>query len=267
MTTGALLFAFDNEAIDYVAMAQWSAHNIRRHLGIPVCLVTDRSDPVQGFDQVKVIDATETTGQRYFEDIDRSVTWKNHDRVSAYDITPWDHTLLLDADYVVASDQLSVFLQTDQPFLCHRWAHDLTGSNDFKSLNHWGRHSMPMWWATVVSFRRSPVAQHVFDLMRMVRDNWQHYKDLYGLRRTNYRNDYALSIAINVISGHTLQMPCIPFSLATVMPDHKLTQQQADTYRVDFSDAQGKPRYIQLQDQDFHAMCKGHLGDIVANPC
>ena len=39
MTTGALIFAFNNEKTDYVALAAWSAANIHRHLDIPVALL------------------------------------------------------------------------------------------------------------------------------------------------------------------------------------------------------------------------------------
>lgn len=68
MTTGALIFAFNNEHTDYLEMAAWSAQNIRRHLGIPVAVVTDVKDTGRNraFDQV--IEATPSTGgTRYFE--------------------------------------------------------------------------------------------------------------------------------------------------------------------------------------------------------
>jgi hypothetical protein len=32
LSQGVLIFAFNNEATDYIAMAAWSAKNIRRHL-------------------------------------------------------------------------------------------------------------------------------------------------------------------------------------------------------------------------------------------
>ena len=47
MTTGALIFAFNNEHTDYVGMAAWSADRIRRHLNIPVAVITDCTDPEQ----------------------------------------------------------------------------------------------------------------------------------------------------------------------------------------------------------------------------
>ena len=62
MTTGALIFAFNNEQTDYVAMASWSAQRIRRHLNIPVAVVTDDQDRARNlsFDQViKAEPATE----------------------------------------------------------------------------------------------------------------------------------------------------------------------------------------------------------------
>jgi hypothetical protein len=54
MTAGALIFAFNNEKTDYVAMAEWSARNIRRHLDIPVAIVTDCTDTdrTRTFDRV-----------------------------------------------------------------------------------------------------------------------------------------------------------------------------------------------------------------------
>ena len=267
MTTGALIFAFNNESIDYLSIAAWSAKNIHRHLAIPVCVVTDQNNVPDVFDEVRFVSPHPTDAKRYFDDIDQSVTWRNHDRVSAFDLSPWDQTLLLDADYVVASDYLGTILKSQSEFLCYDQARDITGINDFTSLNQFGRHGMPMWWATVMMFRKGQQSRYIFDIMHMVRENWQHYKDLFGIGRSTYRNDYALSIALSVVSGHTLNVPAIAGSLPTVMVQHKLSQIDADEYRVDYTGPDKRNRYIQYRDIDFHAMCKGHLGAIVANHC
>ena len=97
MTTGALIFAFNNEHTDYVRMAAWSAANIRRHLGIPVAVVTNvpEHDLVKrSFDHVITADP-ESGGTRYFADIGESVTWYNAGRVDAYALSPWDQTLAM----------------------------------------------------------------------------------------------------------------------------------------------------------------------------
>jgi len=264
MTTGVLIFAYNNEQIDYLAMANWSAQNIRRHLNLPVCVVTDQPIPPE-YKFEKVIFA-ETVGfnTRKFADLDTTVTWHNGNRSNAYDLSPWDKTLLLDADYVVASDQLLLLLSVDQDFLCHRWAYDVTGQQPFDDNNFFGRHLMPMSWATVIIFRRSSTVKFIFDAMQMIRDHWQHYRNIYGILKSTYRNDFALSIAMNIVDGHTLSMPSIPWQLATVIPDHQLVQLEPDKYRVNFVTADQKSRWITLA-QDFHAMGKHHLGEIIAN--
>lgn len=251
MTAGALIFARNNEQIDYVAMAQWSASNIERHLGIPTHIVTD--------------DTTPSNNARHFTDVG-VVTWHNLTRMAAYKLSPWDRTLVLDADYVVASTQLKSLLEVDQDFLAHRWAYDVTGCNNFDGLNYFGDNRMPMWWATVMMFRRSQQAELIFDCMQMIRDNWAHYRNLYKNSNATYRNDHALSIALGVVNGHTLNHAGIPWKLASLTPEHRLTQLDKDRYRVDYTNTENKPRWIELQ-QDFHAMGKQQLGEIVANPC
>jgi hypothetical protein len=249
MTTGAVIFARNNEHTDYVAMARWSAKNIERHLGIPTHIVTD--------------DTRTDSGTRHFADAG-TVTWHNTNRMDAYRLTPWRRTLVLDADYVVASDQLRSILDSDQDFLAHRWAYDVTGCNNFDGLNYFGNVRMPQWWATVMVFNKSKQAELIFDTMSMIRDNWSHYRNIYKISNATYRNDHAMSIALLVVNGHTLDHAGIPWQLASLTPEHELTQIDQDRYRVNFTNGQGQRRWIELQ-QDFHAMGKQQLGDIVAN--
>jgi hypothetical protein len=248
MTTGAVIFARNNEQIDYEAMAQWSAKNIERHLGIPTHIITDDAP---------------NDNARHFIDVG-NVTWHNHNRMDAYRLSPWDRTLVLDADYVVATNQLQSVLDVDQDFLAHRWAYDVTGKNNFDGLKYFGNNCMPMWWATVMMFRRSHHAELIFDSMQMIRDNWTHYRNLYKNTNATYRNDHALSIALGIVNGHTINHAGIPWKLASLTPEHQLTQLDQDRYRVDFVNTENKPQWIELC-QDFHAMGKQQLGEIVAS--
>ncbi len=249
MTVGALIFARNNEHTDYVAMAKWSARNIKRHLGIETVIITD--------------DSRTDSGSRHFANLG-TLTWHNTNRMDAYRLSPWDRTLVLDADYVVASDQLISVLQCDADFLAHRWAYDVTECNTFDGLNWFGAVGMPMWWATVMVFNKSPQAELIFDTMAMIRDNWTHYKNIYKNSSHTYRNDHALSIALLTVNGHILNHAEIPWRLASLTPEHGLSQLDQDRYRVDFVNTEGRPRWIELR-QDFHAMGKQQLGEIVAN--
>lgn len=264
MTTGALIFAYNNEHIDYLALANWSAQNIRRHLGLPVAVITDQTVPGHyKFEQIVSAAAT-SEHRRVFQDTPAPVTWYNTNRTDAYALSPWQQTLVLDADYVVASNQLNTVVNTEEDFVAHQTAYDVTGHPEFDENNYFGRNRMPMSWATVMMFRRSARAEMIFACMTMIKNNWQHYTALYGVNRSTYRNDYALSIAMNIMSGHTQQYPAIPWSLATVSHEHELTQLGKDSYRVEYNTQTGQRRYTTLA-QDFHAMGKTHLGAIVDN--
>ena len=265
MTRGALIFAFNNEKTDYLAMARWSADRIRRHLGVPVAVVTDRTGPgvTEGFDKVITV-APDTGGTRYFEDYDQTVTWYNAGRVDAFNLTPWDHTLVLDADYVVASDNLNRLWHVDADFLCHKNAWDVKNGQPLDGLNTFGRTKMPMWWATVMCFKRTNFSQYVFDAMTMIRENWQHYRDLYQIDRATYRNDFALSIALGIVSGHTNSVDEIPWDLASVLPDTKLIRLDEDYFAIEYTETKGVLRTVGISGTDFHAMGKAHLEKIIA---
>ena len=266
MTTGVLIFAYNNEHIDYLALANWSAANIRKHLNLPVCVVTDIKIPNHYKFEQTIYAQSQSASQRWFADIDKTVSWHNGNRVDAYELSPWEKTLVLDADYVVASNQLKVLLNIDQDFIAHKTSYDVTGLDTFDSINNFGRFNMPMWWATVMMFRKSKHAELIFDSMQMIRDNWTHYRNLYKSTTATYRNDHALSIALGIVNGHTLDHNSVPWALASLTPEHRLTQLDQDSYRVDFINTENRARWITLT-QDFHAMGKQQLGEIVASNC
>lgn len=267
MTTGALIFAFNNEHTDYVRMAAWNAENIHRHLDIPVAVVTDSVEQASQYSSIdRVIAAAPATGgTRWFEDYAATVSWHNAGRVDAYSLTPWDQTLVLDADYVVASAQLRNLINCKQDFVCHNRAMNMVTGKDLTSLNTFGRYRMPMSWATVMMFGRNNTSQYIFDSMTMIRSNWQHYRDLYHIDQSTYRNDFALSIALGIVSGHTNTINSVPWPLVTVLPEHQLCQIDCDQYRVLYCNDQNESRHILWSGLDFHAMGKQHLEKIIAS--
>lgn len=263
MTAGVLLFAHNNEHIDYVELAAWSAARIHRHLKLPVCLVTDSATTDTVFDHVVQVDEPES-GERYFEDLAQNVAWKNANRSCAFELSPYDTTLVLDVDYVVASADLLTVFDSSQDFLAPSRAYDVTGVNTFEDLNSFGKFRMPMVWATIMFFRKTPTAQLLFDTVKMIKNNWTHYTQLYQMGRTVFRNDFAFAIAANLMHGQTATWPSWPGTLPSVLPAHVVQQVSADVFSVHYRDAGGKSRYIELDSQDFHAMGKRSLGDIVA---
>jgi hypothetical protein len=260
MTQGAVIFAVGNAAIDYVAMAAWSARRIERFLKLPTTLITDQEVDSTMFDQVIRITSVPGDRTRWFSDLDQSVPWHNLDRCDAYDLSPYDRTLLLDADYVINSERLRLIMDHVDRFWCYRHAYTAGVGQTFDTF---GRHQHPMSWATVMMFGRGRQSEFIFDSMRMIRDNWQHYRDLYHIDPPLFRNDYALSIALPLVNGHVQSM-VLPGAMMNVMPEHRLSQVDQDVFEVAWSDAQGRCHTNSLSAYDFHAMCKRDLGAIVA---
>ena len=265
MTTGALIFAFNNEKTDYVAMAAWSACNIHRHLGISVAVVTDQEHhpDLSIFDRV-ILAEPAAGGTRNFEDYQATVTWHNASRPDAYNLTPWTNTLLLDADYVVASDQLRHVCTNGRNLQAYSKSMDVHGNHN---LDSFGNPAMNMSWATVIQFRKCAQAQYIFDCMNMIKENWQHYRDIYHIHSRTYRNDYSLSIALNILNGHVPNVAynSILGSLTNVYPSNKLTEINQDCYRIAWPAADGKKHHVDLANQDLHAMGKRDLEVIVEN--
>lgn len=261
MTRGAVIFAYNNDAVDYVTMAAWSAQRVREYLDLPVTLITNSDMKHDVFDQVIRTDVA-PGNSRYYQDYADSFSWYNMDRCDALELTPYDRTLVIDADYVVNGQDLVSLMCHGPDFVCHRRAFDVARQ---QSLNPtFGDHGMPQWWATVMMFSKTNKTQYIFDTMRMVRENWPHYCDLYRIHRCTFRNDYALSIALGLVSGHSLVTQDIPWSLISVTPEQQLEQLESDLWRVTFTD-KGRLQYMMLRATDFHAMGKRTLGESIAH--
>jgi len=257
MNRGVLIFAHDNGDTPYTDLAAWSAQRIRRHLDLPVCLVTDvRPKNSHQFDHVVISDAEASSHRRQFP-------WRNHGRFRAGELSPYDETLLLDADYVVCSDQLATLFDCDHDIVSMRWAYDITSLRTYDNHNFFGRHRMPSAWATVVYWRRSTTAQQVFDMMGLIQQHWKHYADLYGLTDRKFRNDFALAIASNTVMGHTGHWPQVPWGMANLETGCDLRQLDPDSFEIGYLDQQQKSRRITIRGMDFHAMNKKPLEALI----
>jgi hypothetical protein len=260
MTTGAVIFAYNNDAVDYVSMAEWSARRVQQYLDIPVTLITDSEIHDSVFDRIIHVDCAKGN-TRYYPDYSDNFPWYNMDRCNALELSPYDRTLVIDADYVVNGADLKLMLDHGPDFACHRTAYDVAGQQYLNPT--FGAYAMPQWWATVMIFARTSATRYIFDSMRMVRENWRHYCDIYHIHRSSFRNDYALSIALGLVTGHSLVTQDIPWSLLSVTHEHKLEQIEHDTWRVIFRE-KNRLQYMVLRGIDFHAMGKHTLGETIA---
>lgn len=124
-----------------------------------------------------------------------------------------------------------------------------------------------MAWATVMKFTKSDISEMIFDTIQMVQNNYGHYAALFGFSSAPYRNDFALSIALSLASGHRLTADySTPFCLLNVSPGDEVRCIDTDTYEVRYNctvNNESKPFRIVLKNQDLHVMSKDYLEKIV----
>lgn len=260
-TRGVLIFAIDTDTRSYVKMANYCAAKIRQHLNLPVTVVTSGKVDSKLFD--KVILTTENKHQQ------RSVVgkveqWRNFNRYQAYELSPYDETILLDTDYICNSDQLLKLFELDQEFLCHRERRYLGSHYETVSEKYAKNHDM--YWATVVYFKRSPTVEAIFNMIGRIQNNYSHYSRIYGFRPTPYRNDYALSIALNTVYGHCIPSSIeIPWRLVNVEFDTEieLLENQWTILFEKYVDSSTRRYRVTTINQDLHILNKDSLERII----
>jgi len=105
-------------------------------------------------------------------------------------------------------------------------------------------------WATVLIFDKTPRTRAIFDTVKLVKENYAHYCNLYRITYKNFRNDYAFAIALNQINGHR-EYDVIPDSIATVRADAEIIELKHNGAVIKYKD-----KIISLQDQDLHFLNK-----------
>jgi hypothetical protein len=259
MTRGAILFAFNSPKVDYYAMAEYTAKRINHFLNLPVTIVTNKdSVPTfteYKFDKTVLIDADTNN-------VFRNDVWINKGRYRAYELSPYDETILIDVDYMVNSDRLLKVFECLVDYNCHDNIAQMMrpdGKNDNMSEN-----SFSLLWATVIAFKKTEKAKQLFDCMRMIQNNYRHYANLYQFDPDIYRNDYALTIAHRILHG---QLPnkenIIPWNLMHVWLQTDVKRKNDDEFNTEYvviydnwKNNKIKKEYIEIKDMDFHVINK-----------
>lgn len=266
MSRGAILFAFNSPKYDYYKMAEYAAKRINHFLGLPVTIVTDANSTSSAsnykFDNVIIMEP-DLSNKR------DGVPWINKGRCKAYELSPYDETLLLDVDYIVNSDRLLKAFEISEDFCCHdntaylmqpKLSQEVLSAYSYKTL-----------WATVISFKKTQRAKQIFECLEMVQNNYAHYANIHSFISAVYRNDYALTLALRIANGHTyLPGDIIPWNLLHVGKNTSVYSDNHDPLNTDFTVVfdnwqRGKIRkeYLTVKDIDFHIMNKDNFVELI----
>jgi hypothetical protein len=266
MSKGALLFAFNSPKYNYYEMAVATAKRINHFLNLPVTIVTDETSIPTSTDYVfdKTIVVTPDRNNRRDWGI-----WINKGRYQAFELSPYDETLLLDTDYMVNSDKLLKTFELPTDFCCH---------DHTSFLMHPGVpqetlsvYSFDTLWATVVNFKRTNRAKQIFQCLEMIQKNFDHYANIHGFISATYRNDYALTLATRIANGHTMPVEHIlPWNLVHVGKNTQVYRNNDDEFNTEYTVMfdnwqRGKIRkeYNIIKDMDFHVMNKENFLELI----
>jgi len=272
MKKGCLIFAHNNRDIDYAKLALLSGSLAKKNLNVPVSLVTDQStvdwmteskiiDRANNtFERIIVIDRPKTDNQRILHDgfEKKVIPFVNSSRSNAYDLSPYDKTLLIDSDFLIFSNRLNQYWDTAESVKLAPAANDINSTDRLgyhdKFISDTGIH---LYWATTVMFNKDLYSKLFFDLVETIKSNYKYFADLYMFNPKQYRNDIAFSIAKHILSGfQTDTLNSLP-SLLTVIDKDILYS--VDGKKLTFLISAMKAELqiaTAIQDTDVHIMNK-----------
>lgn len=260
MSRGVLLFAFNSPEYNYVKMAEFTAKRVKHFLNLPATLVTDKasSETITNniFDKVITVDSD---SNNTFQ----GRVWLNKGRYRSYELSPYDETLLLDVDYVINSDRLNKTFEIMDDFVCHETITFLMNEYNKREFLD-TRLSLPTLWATVVAFKKTNRVKQIFECLKMIQENYDHYSNIHRFSPDMYRNDYGLTLAWRIVNGHAyVKSDIIPWNLIHIGPKTFVHKNNDDPFNTEYTiiydkwmRGKIKKEYITLKDMDFHIINK-----------
>jgi hypothetical protein len=192
---GVVVFAFNTDKINYVSIAEKAARLVHYNLNLPVTLITEVGTVSDVFDNIIYVSNTMPNVKP-----GEGTHWRNGDRYRAFNLSPYDETILLDSDYLVLDKSLLNLF--DQEFDYRIVSDNTTQQGPWPDVM--GAYSLQYLWATVVVFRKTNKAQMLFDLVGRIQRNYIYYWSLYQVGYGSFRNDFAFTIADNMLNGYNL---------------------------------------------------------------
>lgn len=271
------MFAHNNAEIDYFKIACANALMVKKNLNVPVTVVTDEgtlswaqgslgNEFVDGcFENIILVKKKHTyDNSRTYNDTSfssKSLQFYNCNHWEAYDLTPYEETLFIDADYLIMSDALNNCWGSQDDVMINKHIFDPgTSTNPYtRTIDDFG---IKLYWATVIYFKKTEFSKFLFSIVRHIQENYIYYKELYYFSNGMFRNDYAFSIAIHMLNGFSEtesvinELPIPGLLMAWDKHDIKEVNGLDDITLFCEKEEKGKYLLARLKRQDIHIMNK-----------
>jgi hypothetical protein len=188
----------------------------KKYLNVPASLITDIStinwmkdsgisDIANKIFEHTIIDNNPQTNnsRKLYDGLDNTVVpFLNFNRSSAWDLTPYDRTLLIDSDFLIFSNRLSEYWNVDSDLMIGESIKDIY---DTGRIGYHDRYisdvGIKLYWATTVMFTKNEKTKIFFDLVTHIKNNYQYYADTYRFDSKQFRNDIAFSVVKHILNG------------------------------------------------------------------
>lgn len=213
---GVLYFAYNNEQINYVSQAAVSAALAKKYLtNVGAALVTSEFDlpygnehgvdPEEVFDHIIITDPPWEDQYRIYrdgQDTKQKLPYRNINRIYAYDLSPFNETLLLDTDYIIQSNILDHCWGNIEPLMINHKATTVTGDDVAQSEIRLNEKTIPMYWATVVYFIDHPITDAYFTFIKNATQYYKYYSKVFKYPSNAFRNDFVFSVASHMLDDY-----------------------------------------------------------------
>lgn len=229
---GIVMLAHNNQEIDYFRLALVNAFLIQKNMLLTakqIAVITDSATLEYAQEtmgkklikkaighiiiQEKDIDFKHSNIRIYKDTSHKSASlpFYNKTRGDVYSLSPFEETILIDADYLILSDVLNNCWGHNNELMMNYSFKDIMNDREFYDLDRLSPSGITMYWATVVYFRKTDMCNHFFNLVKHVRSHKTFYGNLYNWTGNIYRNDYSFSIAAHMLGGYRdKQLPQLP---------------------------------------------------------
>jgi len=235
MSKGFCIHAYNNLEIDYGTMALCCALLIKKNLNINSTALITTDDTIneiqklhgskileKAFDFISIIEIDREVSTRNYRDTrytSKIQPYYNLNRSDTFELSPFDETILLDADYLVLDKSFDLAWGSIEEIMVNKQVKDLNHNLNVSGFDlRFNDMSIPLYWATSVYFKKTEKCKAIFQLMQFIKLNYPYYQKLFHFNSTGYfRNDYALSIALHMISGQFENDSIKPLPVDTIL--------------------------------------------------
>lgn len=270
-SAGVLIFAHNNDKIDYFKLSILSSILAKKKLNLPISIVTDpltlskvkHNDYFLKYsselDNIIEIDLPKKSNLRNYKNDDKSYysEFFNFSRSSALEVSPYQRTILLDSDYLTLSGNLRNFIDLNSDLLISKSYNDILGKSRIEYNNVYvSATGIDLKWATTVIFSKNDKTELFFDLVKYIEKNYFIYSRIFRFDSRLYRNDISFSLALHILNGYcSMKNYELPSILSVLGTDSIFDVKDGKIFFL-IDSSSNSNKMISLQNQDIHVMNK-----------